>query len=476
MFQQNLEDTAARDFREAGKGTVTTKPGGATRVNDGPYKGLTKPAMEQHILTGAPVPTGKSGYVRGGPLTPDRGSSTSSSTPRRGLVMPSMFDGPSMAGPAAMPKLPVPGVAPGMAAVANVAAQAGNTAIAKNNASQSQGAAPAIARAYMDNKHMGITGRDADGVRFDSGAHIIPGAGGSKSLVSPHGSGSVTFLPQGQRASDPVLAAEIAATKARQAQGTFTPAPATPGYAARAGGLKMPTPPVAAPTAPPAPTPTVVQQQPATAAAPPRGLQMPPAAMRTFPAGSPLADVNQGPPKLFAPTQPPATAPATRPVDPALVDPRGFGNPVPTNPANFDWKPQPPKISDSIRNIAGRGDDGFARALQVMNPLTVFQTLKQGGNSALPSVMGPQPTYANANDRLKGDADVVKGAHAAGQIKTLKMPDPFGGSPKTAVLTPTLRETGQPVTPWSAAKNTPPSAGTTRPATSLQPPQVLSAR
>lgn len=68
QFQQNLTDTAGRDLREAGRGTVKSTMKG-TKVLDGPYKGLTRPQMEQAIITGAAPPgkyaPGRMGTVRG---------------------------------------------------------------------------------------------------------------------------------------------------------------------------------------------------------------------------------------------------------------------------------------------------------------------------------------------------------------------------------------------------------------------------
>lgn len=80
QFQQNLTDTAGRDLREAGRGTVKSTMKG-TKVLDGPYKGLTRPQMEQSIITGAAPPTGKSGYVRGGELSPRSGQLSAPSRP-----------------------------------------------------------------------------------------------------------------------------------------------------------------------------------------------------------------------------------------------------------------------------------------------------------------------------------------------------------------------------------------------------------
>lgn len=197
-FQLDLTDTAARDLREAGRGSVKTTMKG-TKVVDGKYKGLSKPEMEQAIITGAPVPTGKSGYVRGGPLTGGPG------LPQRApSAAPPMFSG-----------LTVPALPTGK----KLTAQA---QVAHDSAGKSAGAAATgIARAYTDNRDMGITARDANGVQFESGARIMPGANGSKTLVSPYGSGSVQFLPAGQKPSDPVLAAATAYAKQRQAAGQF---------------------------------------------------------------------------------------------------------------------------------------------------------------------------------------------------------------------------------------------------------------
>lgn len=73
-FQQDIIDTAGRDLREAGRGTVLTTIKGS-KVKDGAYKGLTRPEMEQAIITGAAPPgkytPGRMGSVRGS-LTGDR--------------------------------------------------------------------------------------------------------------------------------------------------------------------------------------------------------------------------------------------------------------------------------------------------------------------------------------------------------------------------------------------------------------------
>lgn len=137
--------------------------------------------------------------------------------------------------------------------------------------------------------------------------------------------------------------------------------------------------------------------------------------------------------------------PTTRAVDPMLVDKRGFGSPDKDNPANWDFKPNP--AATELPRIAGRGDDAAARLLQAFNPLTTVQTLKQGGKSALPAMMGEQPEYANANDRLKGDADVIKSAAKSGFLNAKRVKDQYGNS-QLEVSTPVMRETGERVRPW----------------------------
>ena len=136
--------------------------------------------------------------------------------------------------------------------------------------------------------------------------------------------------------------------------------------------------------------------------------------------------------------------PTTRDVDPMLTDKRGFGSPDKNNPANYDYKANP--AASELPYIAGRGSDAASRLTEAFNPLTMFQTLKQGGKSALPPMMGEQPEYANANDRLKGDADAIKAAEAAGQIKARRVEDQYGKT-NIEVLTPTMRETGERVRP-----------------------------
>ncbi len=158
-----------------------------------------------------------------------------------------------------------------------------------------------------------------------------------------------------------------------------------------------------------------------------------------------LADVNQGPPRFFAPTPSAGAAPTPRAIDPALVTQKGFDTPNPASPGNWQMAPLPQKQADNLRTIAGRGDDAVSRGLQVMNPLTVIPTLAQGGTSALPpEIMGAQPTYPNASDRLKGDASAIKNARDAGFIRPLKKPDPTEpGRSITQLATPVMRSTGQ---------------------------------
>jgi hypothetical protein len=153
-----------------------------------------------------------------------------------------------------------------------------------------------------------------------------------------------------------------------------------------------------------------------------------------------------------------------RAVDPALADPRGFAAPDAAAPGNWEYRPMEQRAADNIRTIAGRGDDGFSRGLQVVNPFTIFQTLKQGGTSALPPMMGAQPTYANANDRLKGDTAAIKAARDSGFMKTQKTTDKFG-EPLTQIATPFVRGTNQPAMPK-------PPGGTARPASALKTPIV----
>lgn len=473
--EQKQARTQAAESSAAQIGSTRTTPKGGAKIVSGPYKGMHPNAAMHAAVTAAPVPTGKSGYVRGGPLSGGAGLPT-----RAPVTAAPMFSGLTAA--PEMPKVPVPAPSPGLGSVATAAAIAANSGIDAQNAANQQTAAntaAAIAGAYMDNKNMGMVERGPNGVAFDSGARIMPGPGGTKTVISGYGSGSAAPVPAGQKATDPVLAAEIAAINARQQGGTFTPSAATPAYAGRATAAPTP-PPAAAPapnvaqgwnrpgwpvTVPPG-QPGYVDPNGRPSAAPWRNAEVGPPRLQALP------DVNAGPPVAArsgvapaapapAPAAPPTpaktatAAPTPRPLDPALTDPRGFASPDPTNRQNWDFRPLPQTAADNLRTIAGRGDDMPARLLQVFNPFTTVQTLRQGGDSALPTdIMGAQPTYPNANDRLKGDSDTIKKAVGAGQIKTTAMPDKFGGPPKVQVAVPFLRGTNTPVRPWAAKPQT----------------------
>jgi hypothetical protein len=149
-----------------------------------------------------------------------------------------------------------------------------------------------------------------------------------------------------------------------------------------------------------------------------------------------------------SPMRPPVKSPMRPPekaIDQSLMESRGFGSADETNPANWDFKANP--AASDLPYIAGRGSDAVSRGLQVANPLTMFSTLKQGGKSALPPMMGEQPEYANANDRLKGDYETIKAATEAGYMTAKRGQDQYGNY-KLDVMTPVMRDTGKRVSPW----------------------------
>ena len=96
------------------------------------------------------------------------------------------------------------------------------------------------------------------------------------------------------------------------------------------------------------------------------------------------------------------------------------------NQSAWEYNPIPQDQADQIRTVAGRGSDAVSRLAQVLNPITTFSTLRQGGTSDLPSSFGPQPTYANANDRLAGDTQAIRDAQSRGLLKTQRTKDKFG--------------------------------------------------
>ncbi len=169
--------------------------------------------------------------------------------PRRSPAAP-MFSGidPAAVSPSNIPQLPVLPL-PGPGGVLAAAAGAGLAGAASADQANRRNAATAarngIVQGINDAK-VGITQRGPDGVTYESGATISGQPGQARTLQSPYGSGSVTFLPAGQRPSDPKLVAEINSIKARQ------------------GGLQPPTLPAGrAPTPVPAPQQTFAQKPPA---------------------------------------------------------------------------------------------------------------------------------------------------------------------------------------------------------------------
>lgn len=106
--------------------------------------------------------------------------------------------------------------------------------------------------------------------------------------------------------------------------------------------------------------------------------------------------------------------------------PEQSGPPNWMNSSAWQYTPIPQNEADTIRTIAGRGDDTASRFMQVLNPFMTFSTLRQGGKSALPESFGPQPTYANPYERLAGDAAVIKNLRDRGLLKTNRTTDKFG--------------------------------------------------
>lgn len=152
--------------------------------------------------------------------------------------------------------------------------------------------------------------------------------------------------------------------------------------------------------------------------------------------GPPNLGVFTGPPNLGVPQGPQNFGETTGPVQ------NMQGPPDWANSSAWDYQPLPQNEADNIRTIAGRGSDAISRGLQVFNPFMTFSTLKQGGQSALPDIFGPQPIYPNANERLAGDFSTIKNAQSQGLLKTNRTQDRFG-TDQTQLMRPFFK--GSPV-------------------------------
>lgn len=294
-----LDDQGARDWIQEGQNTaqrqenlnqigsiITDKRG--KRVGDGPYKGMHPNAARQAAITGRAIPTGKSGYVRGGPIS-------GTSPWENGTFEPRATGGPApmFSGTTAAPMQGEP------TAQKQVAQDAAETAAKKT----AQGMAAAVSDAKQ-----GITSRGPD-YTTTAGGGIITGQRGdtTRAIASPNGTGSVTMLPAGQKATDPRLAAEIAATKARQAQGVFTPERAIPTPAQVAAATPAPV----TPATPAASPPTVT----GNGMVDPMLLES-----RGFTAGTTLP--NRSDAQRIIAAAPPATAPVAPPAIPRAPAPQ----------------------------------------------------------------------------------------------------------------------------------------------------------
>jgi hypothetical protein len=262
-------------------GSVKTDKRGV-RVMDGTYKGMHPSAARQAAITGRAIPKGK------------RAGTLSGTSPwENGTFAPRAIQGagPMFSGTVAPPMKGKPTAQKQVAQDAAVAA--------------ADKTAKGMAAAVSDAKQ-GITSRGPD-YTTTAGGGIITGQRGdtNRTVAGPYGTGSVTMLPAGQKASDTRLVAEIAATKARQAQGIYTPGRAIPTAAQVAAASPAP---AASPTAPPA------------APAPPAQLDPSLLESRGFGAGPTLPNrsdaqriIAAAPAGTPAPATPAASAPAPAP-------------------------------------------------------------------------------------------------------------------------------------------------------------------
>lgn len=426
QFQQNLTDTAAVDARMSEIGSTKTTMKGAKIVN-GAYKGLTPAQAAQAAMTGA-MPPGKFAPGRLGSV---RGSLT----------------GDSLYGPQAPRIAPPPTAAPAPAPAPVSQSPAPRLPGSPPSAVQSLTTVPSLsARPPLAAARNAPAPRAPGMINGQAAPQFFQDAANRQGIPNSYG----TIKPQ-------------AAAPAP------TPAPSPAPAAAPTTAASRP-PSVSAPRIAP-PMAAARRASPPMVSAPPSGmpqnLRVPSKNALGNPALNPYTQVDNTmkgtiAPFMKAPAPTGAAAPIpNRAVDPALADSRGFATPDAAAPGNWEYRPMEQKAADNLRAIAGRGDDGVSRALQVVNPFTMFQTLKQGGTSALPSVMGAQPIYANANDRLKGDTAAIKSARDSGFLKTQKTTDKFG-EPITQIATPFVRGTNQPAP--------------ARPAKTLQPPQLVMSR
>lgn len=409
-YQINQQDTQAREVREAGRGSVKTTMRG-TKVMDGPYKGMTKPQMEQAILAG---PTSAR------PPAAPRVASSVPQLPAGGRMVPGRSTGSQVY------------VAPGEQAWFE------KTATAAPPPPPASPAAPTTAGArVMSSLGLPSTARPPS----------LQAQNPSSSASPPRRGGLIDGKPAAQwfqeAANRQGVANSYGTIRPQQQTATSTQTPP-------AVSAAPPT-----PKAAPAPSTRTVTTSPTRTAAPPRPSSPPPPS-------SVLADVNQGPPRFFAPTPsaaplappslalkssakpPPGPADLYRGLPPAT---KAIASTLshPNDPQNWEYKPLPQTSADNLRRVAGAGSDGLNIAMNAIPALLQGPRNSAGSNSVLPTdIMGAQPPYPNALERLKGDTAAIQSAHEKGFLKTKKIPDPTepdSGRKITQVLTPTLRGT-----------------------------------
>jgi len=413
---QNQIDTVTADANAPQIGSTKTTVRGGTKLIDGKYKGMHPRAATNAAITGAAVPTGKSGYVKGGPLSPDRPSGlTQRAAPPSAAPMFSGMDTPAA---------PAASVAPSVTSRLLSPSSARPPMLNASNptpASAAPSAAPAMARAITDQRDMGVMARDANGTQFNSGAVVSRGASPTapRTLTSPYGSGSVTFSSPGQKpAGDPVLRAATAYAKQRQAKGQFGDI-GTPPEVLAAARAPVQAPAPAAPTAAPQ-----VVASPSTVAGPPGYLSLP--------------DLNAGPPKGARNlTAPPMVSgqpnnvkiSPDRPVDPLLVDKRGL-----TNPAPAPGMKKPSAMPKSMEQLKQEADaaalarrPGFEKATAAVGQAATavgqgVASAAKTANTAVPGMVGGAMDAANnsldsiaksTNDLMKPTRDWLQGSKTA---------------------------------------------------------------
>lgn len=405
LFQNQIDtDIADGNLAEIGSTKTTSK---GTKLVGGKYSGMQPRAATRAALTNSPVPTGKSGYVRGGPLSPDRGSSLA---PRVAPTSAPMFSGmasPPMPAPTSTPSITSRLLSPNTARPPMLAA--GQSPAVQSSAGSS--AAPAMARAYTDQRDMGVMARDANGTQFNSGATISRGATptSSRALTSSYGSGSVTFSPPGQQpAGDPVLRAATAYAKQRQAGGQF-------------GDIGTPADVLLKARAPVATTAQAPKSMTPSAMPPAAQSEMGPAAYLSLP------DLNAGPPKAARKLpSPPIVSGQTN-----NMQPPGSLPPAATaakQPAGSMPPPPMPKTLDQMKQEADAAALARRPGMQKVTAAVGegVTSAAKSVNEGVPRIVGGAMDTANdslksagksINDMMKPTRDWLQGSTTASQAE-----------------------------------------------------------